>query len=503
MESKGSIMGGAISWCEKTVSRYAVLRFLMGFTPMMCCYGIFLFLYEICFLRELVPAVHPVLIAWAVLVAAYSILIRQDWRRIPRWGLLLAFLVFAGVTAVANMGSTGLVPNVKALIMTAIPVAAFLPYCASVPKADAKKKLLAVLLGPAVIMLVCSLTALIMYLLRFYEVVVLAGIRYGIGLSVFEHWLTGDPVSLLYGVYTDTNHAALYAIATMLYSGALYAACKKGICARKGWNKAGRIFAVVNIVVQASYFPLANSRGGWLSIGIVAAVLAFFCIAFGNTDGKTDRKKVLLGLIGAVLAAVLCVGVLIGWRTCWSAASQAVATIQQSSSMGKPSDNGDPDSPQETLPEIPLDQFNKNDTTGSGRMEIWKDAMKLYTHRPILGHNPGNTVHYAKLYLPGSKLARGTDYHNSYIDLLLDYGVIGFLLMMAYWVCCVVIAVRKVIQGKCRGLGEYCVLGIAVLVACGSAFLSCVFINTTAMYFLLMVAVGYLVTERKDECNAS
>ena len=161
---------------DSFVSRHAILRFFTSYTPMMVCYGTFLFLYEVKFARETVTVVHPVLIGWALLVAAYSLLIRRDWRALPFKYLILAFLASAAVSALVNL-ETGLVGNLKAFVMTALPLVAFLPYCASLPKKDAQKRLLTVLLGPAILIFVCSAVALGLYLTRFYGVVEFGGIQ--------------------------------------------------------------------------------------------------------------------------------------------------------------------------------------------------------------------------------------------------------------------------------------------------------------------------------------
>lgn len=491
------------------VSRHAVLRFITSFTPMMVCYGTFLFLYEVKFARETVTVVHPVLIGWALLVAAYSLLIRRDRRALPFKYLILAFLASAAVSALVNL-ETGLVGNLKAFVMTALPLVAFLPYCASLPKKDAQKRLLTVLLGPAILIFVCSAVALGLYLTRFYGVVELGGIKSDIGLRFYLNE-AGQSVALLYGIYVDTNHAALYSLATVIYSTVLLAACRNGLFKSRLAKGLGIGFSIANVAVQLSYFPLANSRGGWLSLGVAAAFAFFLVFFFAHRLAIAKRAtfvRATVGVVAALVATVVCFGALLSLRTGWATLSQTLnvpPAVDMTPTL--PSDTTTAPSDTTTVPpsttEKPIDSFDKTDFSGSGRLDLWSDAMKLFVHNPVFGHNPGNSAYYAEQHLPDSKLSRGAHYHNSYIDLLLDYGIVGFILLMSFWVACVGVVLKGIFgkKGRLRSLFDYGIVALALLVACGSAFLTCVFINTTAMYFLLICAAGYLTVKRGEDVN--
>ena len=490
-------MRGAFDKLTTTVERFAILRFFTSFTPMMTCYGVFLFLYEVRFLRELIPSVHPVLIVWALAVAAYSLLVKRD-RHYPRFAkyLVVAFLVSAAISALVNI-RTGALSNAKAFVMTALPLVAFLPYCASCSREDAEKRLLTVLLGPAAVTFVCSLVALLLYLFRVYATVEIAGITHYIGLRTYTE-ASGRSVTLLYGIYVDTNHAALYSLASAIYSIALISSCRRGAlkCKSRAARTTVTLLSALNLSVQLSYFPLANSRGGWLSLG-VAAVFVFFTLAFfaRRLKGRTVVRA-SVALVSCLLATLLCLGALLTLRTAWATLSQSLnppPTVETSPSL--PSDTTS------APPTNSLDSFDKTDATGSGRLEIWADALRLFVYNPVFGHNPGNSEHYARQHLPNSILARGAHYHNSYIDLLLDYGAVGFALLISLWAVYAAVVLRSIF-GKDRRLDsitDHCAVAIALLVAVGSAFLSSIFINTTATYFLFTAAVGYLVAPEKTK----
>ena len=62
---------------DEKVSRYAIAKFVFSHTSLAFFYGLFLFLYEIKFVRGIISVLHPMLIAWAVIIVLYDIFIRK------------------------------------------------------------------------------------------------------------------------------------------------------------------------------------------------------------------------------------------------------------------------------------------------------------------------------------------------------------------------------------------------------------------------------------------
>ncbi len=505
---------------QKWNERYAILRFFTSFFPMACCYGIFLFAYEIKFVREFIPVIHPVLMVWASFVAAYSLLVRQDWRMIKGWYFLAAFVAFAFITTLLNL-KLGFVKNVTSFIFTVLPVFAFLPAFVAETKLQKKKRIAGILLGPAILVCIASIIALVLYLIRFNRVVEFGGIKELLGLRLYDPTKEDSGV-ILYGIYQDTNHAAIYALCFALYSVFLFFECKKGLYKYKWQNLTGMIFAVANFIVQIFYFPLANSRGGWAALIVLLVVTSFLYVAFGcstppkqrteeveeegcvkyskELDKEIKRHYTALNWWKSVgitlLVVIVSVGFLMGSRSVWAKVSYEFSTI--GSTVNNGSINGEGGDYGEEDKEI--DSFNKPSTAmGAGRLLIWKDGLKLYLKKPVFGENVCNNAYYGMKYYPNSELARGKALHNSYLDLLLDYGATGLISLMGFFIVCVVQIIKRIVAGKEKDIANYLIIGIAIAVACGSFFLSCIFINTTAMYFMLLVAVGYLIEPKEDE----
>lgn len=477
-----------LSNIAEKMHRSRLARLLTSHTALALCYGVFLLLYEVKYLREVIPAVHPVLIAWAGALAVYDVAVRKLWQRLPLWQLLAAFALVGGVTALVNH-RVGLGANLKIWVLVCLPLVAFLPLCLMQEREKREKALLTALSGGAVVVFLASLVALGMYLLRLSLELELFDITHMVGM---RYYILDDPDSgvILYGFYTDTNHAAAYAVVFALYSLWLLDACRRGVI--EGGKGLVKGFAIANLVVQSCYFPLANSRGAWLCL-IVAGVMCVFLYAFcTGLKTKNTVKRAALAAACAVLAVLVLCLALVAVRSGLSVLSKLVDFRAASA-------------PTEQLPgDTPVywddqgaDTFTKTDDGfGAGRLVIWKEALQLFLHHPVLGIGPDNSAYYAQLYTLGERLPYGSALHNSFLDLLVDYGIVGFLLLMSFFACCAVGILRRVFAGKVTR-GSYLALLSVVFLAGVSVFLSCSFINTTAMYYLMLCMLSFLLAQRE------
>lgn len=519
----------------KKFEQLKVVNIILSHKVLAFFYGIFIFLYQLKFFEECITVAHPILIVWAFFIAVYDIFVRKIWRVIPLWQPLVLFVLSAGITGILTR-EAGIVLNIKVWVMVTLPLSAFYPVCLLEKKEKRTEALLHSLSGAAVVMCISSIVSLWMYAVRFSQKVTFMGITQSIGIS---HYVPEDPSSavILYGIYKDTNYAASYAVVFIVYSLMLLAFCRRGGYQEQWKNQAARIFAVVNLIVQILYFPLANSRGGWVSMCVSIFIVMFLYVFCNWQKQRKICVKALLSLAGSIAAVFLCGLIILVSRTGMSAVSMKIEsgrldkqqekqiadkTLNKSKKevKGENQNNDDENNHVKENPANPTDsrtdsesvsEKNSADTTqaaedsfnkqnaeiGAGRIEIWKDALKLFKNRPFWGEGSGNNVYYAKKYSPDGRIALfGKMIHNSYLDLLVDYGIIGTVLLLSFWVGCMA-AVLKHLLWKKKELSifaYFCMVNI--LMGAGSAFLlSYLFVNTTAMYFLLLVSVGYLMSE--------
>ena len=482
---------------DNWVNKHLITRFFTSFIALAFFYGTFLFFYEIKFLRELIPVVHPVLIAWAGGLALYNLIIRKLYTKLPYWKIFFLFLISAGITAVITL-ETGIVSNIKTWILVALPLFAFYPVCLQTE--NTKKALMLSTLGASIVIFIASLTAIVMYLARFSDTVTFLGLEETLG---FIYYIPDDPSSgvILYGAYVDTNHASVYSLTFATISVILFIFCKKGIFSKNWQNKLGKIFAIANLSVQLIYFPLANSRGGWLSL-----IIALFVVSFLLFSSKLTLKKQALKSLMALALSIVCVATMVlGLFALRAGASQAPIVAEKAIVyIHKLIDFGDDDKPQtptvdkdkEQMPSA--DKFEKTDDgTGAGRLTIWKESLELYVNHPIFGVGPNNTEYFGmKHNISGDKIKYGTAIHNSYLDLLVEYGIVGFGILISFWAICLVKVVKDLLKNGAKKDVSYYACAFALLfISGGSALLSCVFVNTTAMYFMMLVLVGYLLSQ--------
>ena len=485
---------------ERWVESHKITRFFTSHTVLAFFYGAFLFLYEVKFLRQLIPVVHPVLIAWAGLLFLYDVLVRCCWNKLPLWKVLALFVVSTVITAVLNF-NVSVSGSVKGVILTVLPLVAFYPVCLLVPRQERTRTLLKALLGGAIVVFFASLAAIGLYMMRFGGTVQFMGMESQIGIRLYDPRYADSGI-ILYGFYEDTNHPAGYAIIFAFYSVALFFSCRKGLFAKTWQNLLGEVFAVANFIVQLCYFPLANSRGGWLSLGVSLFVSAFLYLFCQRLPGRGTAVRAIGSMAAALACVVLVGGCLMGVRGGLSHLSisleqswvQAVIPFRPGVSAAFP-----------LLPvdDAQVDSFKKrNEHFGAERIQIWQEAAKLYLNRPVFGEAPGNTLYYTQQYFAegeSMQLIFGKDLHNSYLDLLVDYGAVGFILLMSFFAVCGWTVLQAALRGKrAFGISYFAALGGVLMTACCACLLSCAFINTTAMYFVMLVMISYLMAESGD-----
>ena len=500
---------------EEKISNNFLISIIVSHVAIAFFYGIFLFLYEIKFLRNIIPTLHLLLIGWALVIIAYDLVIRRIWRVIPYWTILLGFLVITGITSIVNY-EAGIVSNLKSMIMILIPLAIFYPVC-MLEKPEERKKAIAISLGGAsVVTFFASSIALVMFMKRFSERITFMGQEELVGI---RHYIESDPTSaiILYGLYVDTNHAAIYSLVFAVFSIFLLWSCHTGVFQNKIIRTIVRIYAIVNLCVQMCYFPLANSRGGWLCLFTAGIIVLFLFLSLDKLKNEKISKRIIVSIVVSIgCLLVLCVGIL-GIRTGLSKASIWINTrpLEQTveenteanvveTEIADVVETTDAVKKEEREEVVVQESFEKTDDgSGAGRLVIWKDALELFKRKPILGTGAGNNQYYAQKYeIDSYKLTTGAALHNSYLDLLVDYGVVGAGIMIVFLICNVIAIVKTIRKNELPDKFTYYCFSFSVLLISGAALLlSCLFISTTAMYYLMLLLMGYLISYYEKKRN--
>lgn len=482
-------------------------------------YGSFLFLYELSITQEMVSAVHPVLIMWSAAVVLYDIFVRRLWRELPYRRVLALFILSVSITTCLTIGAGG-TGNIKIWLLVILPVLIIYPICFE-EKEERQKNYMIAFSGVWILNFIASLVSLYMFFIRFGGTVEFLGRKAFAGIyRIADEGI--ESYIVLQGLYKDSGHAATYATVSVVFSCIMFLAFRKGLSAKKIWNYAGQVFCVFDILVQLSYFVLANSRGGWLSLfaGIFIGLFVFVLFRW---------KGFFRALVIAVFGVTVSGFVLVNARDVMSSVSIMMEEQEAGDSLpdsgkdkkeknerkkqkeeqadkdaGSGSNAQKGQSKQDTdgkkaEEEVRPDSFERpkesGGSIGSGRLALWKEALELFVKRPVFGDGAGNAAYFAERYDVGERLRNGKAIHNSYLDLLVDYGITGFVLLMGFYILCAGKVWAKLTKegGNCENSFFFGIAGI-VMILSASFFLSCCFVNTTAMYFSNLLLVSYLLS---------
>ncbi len=190
------------------------------------------------------------------------------------------------------------------------------------------------------------------------------------------------------GTFVCPNHLAGYL--GMIFPLALL------VCLYARFVTGVRLFIGYSFLVMLMAWMLTFSRGGWLA-GLSAFVFFFVMLFVRDNDGKSSFKPVFFIITLLIGLAVI---------------ASFVKPIQQRVLSMKPT----------------------GDSSITTRIGIWGDSIKMIEEKPVFGFGAGAFVwHYPK-YKRDSFHCKITYTHNDYLHLLVDYGVVGFLIVLLFFI---------------------------------------------------------------------
>ena len=182
------------------------------------------------------------------------------------------------------------------------------------------------------------------------------------------------------------------------------------------------VYFKINIIIQVIYFALMQSRGALLSLLLMIG-LYFAFVARGN---------IVKRLISFLTVAILVFGTNVGISF---AASKYItssrATVFNFDKTTKISDNASSSS--EVANELHLIE-----TTPSGRTNIWKNALKMGSVKPVFGYGVRNVPNYYSQYFSKYEIQNsliGGNFHNIFITVFVSSGIVGlvaFMMLLGY-----------------------------------------------------------------------
>jgi O-antigen ligase len=219
---------------------------------------------------------------------------------------------------------------------------------------------------------------------------------YGFGLAVLSiflsitssdklYWLiTPSSGGWIYGPYVNHNHYA--GLMEMLVPVPLVASLTHLVERRK------KILALVAAAIMASTIFLSGSRGGMIAFLVQIIVLGMFLAR------RKKSRAAAFALIGFLVAIV---GLLI-----WLGGSELGSRV------------------------ISIRSETSTEISGGTRMAIVRDGWKMWAARPLMGWGLGNFPEVYPQYRSFYTNLFVNQAHNDYLQLLLEMGALGFVIML-------------------------------------------------------------------------
>ncbi|MCH5252499.1 MAG: O-antigen ligase family protein [Lachnospiraceae bacterium] len=221
----------------------------------------------------------------------------------------------------------------------------------------------------------------------------------------------------LFGLFTDPNFAAFTSL--LLIFGLWHVLCRTAL-------RLIRLYAYASIVIHSIYIVMSNSRTVYLSV--VGSVLFFVLFRFYKE--KQDTYTTASSMAGHLFIRGLCTLLCLAAVYCIILFSlQGVARLIV------------PD--RDTATEMMRDDID-GENISNNRFAIWSAYMELYTEKPVFGFSLRSALPYATEKNPEGYLAQ-TQYvtHNSYISLLVETGITGFLVMAVFLLALFVRVIKR------------------------------------------------------------
>lgn len=468
--------------------------------PVYCvsAYLVYLLLRQVAVLGDFLGPMQYSLLLWAYVLIIFYLYKDRSFFNAP-WMKILVLLLPAVLITLAVNYAVNPVTQVKSAVLLAVSVLLVYPLGRYIAYSRNPHRELAKLLLPAQIITgLQALTAVVMIATGFTFLDKLAGsIRY-LGVQSFTYE-SGNRAFIVFGMNLDSNHAAIYGIVSVfITTWALIYRDKIFFTAKA--QKKYQILYWINLVLLVIATAGCNSRGARLSLFVTLAVigLCLFGYYYRRSEYLQKKSKALL------IVWVILIGGM-GYTTVNAILDTLVegeiAYFSQVFKLNHPAGSKEDSSYLKVSDDLSMLSVDKGDSTKSARIYIWKETFDLWKGHPAVGIGPYNTDEYAKAeHLPGEQkmLERGYHVHNSYLDVLISYGALGFGIYVVFFLGCLVSYI-KALKLRYPDWSDF-FLGMAWLtIMSGVMFLTDSFLGLDYLFGVLLIIMSYLIARPNSE----
>ena len=241
---------------------------------------------------------------------------------------------------------------------------------------------------------------------------------FGIGLVVFRYNIifSIDGIAYNYGIedgrfwgVINPNAAAIFCYVSIILAILL-------LLNKSQYSKLLKI----NIFIQSIYFLLQQSRGALISVILMVIIYCMF-IYVGNL-----KKKILLSLVFSL--SIFSLATIENYGISLYTSSIEMRVIDLNNNHIENSEKKENEFENRTF-----------DTGSSGRLSIWKGAIRMGMENPIFGLGNRNITEKYENYFDDYQISnslKGGSFHNIFITSFVSTGIIG-LLSFCYFLFCI------------------------------------------------------------------
>lgn len=353
---------------------------------------------------------------------------------------LLLFTLFGGVTVLLNIRDMSL-SNLSAFCYLFLYYMLLDAYDIRKPKEQMEKEQRILILIFTIFSLTFAIPSLGMYVVQYNKEFTVQGVPRTLGIY------QGNRLAGMFGNPGDMGFISLFTLLSLGCGWFL-----------PGFGKKYRIFAVINGTVQLFNLQLSLSRGSKVVLfGYTALLAGLLVFGYARKEGHASAEKAVKARLvqltkaigGGVLALLVLMAGMTGLRKGLSYVPMAYETAKESMENWlhiepeQPFDPETPDTPS-TPNKHPVELERPEDQGSNGRFELWSMGFQVFSKYPIfgVGFQRGMDVAREELKLESVYLEVNGGFHNAYVELLVAFGVVGFLLFMAYLVYVVCIGIK-------------------------------------------------------------
>lgn len=302
----------------------------------------------------------------------------------------------------------------------------------------------------------------------------------------------------LIGIHTNSNLLAFCNIVSIFSIDVL----NDGYLRWKYKNRClGKTFLAVSCLINYVSLFLSDSNASFLFVVVYFTVRIFYSNFISYNDFKIS-KFIRGNVLMLVCSTLMISGSFLLRDMCQEVMGRAISDIHKFEEPITDDEHQDIIVDTETTEELEKSMIDdeqvvigrENYDVSSGRITLLHQGLQLFKVNPIIGIGRGNLVGYGEKYLENGLIF--SDLHNSYLTILVSYGIVGFLI---FGVFSLVTAkdMSKHLIGVPHGRDSmvYSKLFSAVVAYCAySLFEKAILSEITFMVVFFWLIVGYTMS---------